>query len=120
MDLTLLALYIAPVIGLTTLSIGISAAIWPQPMSKKFGIDASDKALPYVVSTGVRDVFMGLTVLILFYQQQWKILGAINLCIGLVAISDFLVVRKHGDSKTSLVHLAGAIAVIGYGTWLIS
>ena len=119
MNLTSLAFYIAPVIGVTTLCIGITAALWPQPMSKKFGIAASDNALPYVVSTGVRDIFMGLTVLLLYYQQDWKLLGIIQLCLGLVAISDFRVVQLHGDKKVSLVHLAGAIAVIGYGIWLI-
>lgn len=119
MNVTTLAHYIALIIGLLTLLIGVAAVLKPEPMSKKFGISVNGSALPYVVSTGIRDVFIGLTVLILFYKEQWSTLGAINLCIGIIAVSDFLVVQKHGDKKTSWIHLFGAIAVTGYGTWLI-
>jgi hypothetical protein len=119
MSFTELAYYIAPFIGVTTLVIGICAVIRPLPMAAKFGISVGEPALPYVVSTGIRDVFIGLAVLILFYLQEWKALGAINLCIAIVAISDFMIVRKYGNKKTSYVHLAGAIAVITYGVWLL-
>ncbi len=120
MSLVAIAHYIAPIIGLSTIIIGICAVLQPQPMSKKFGITVSGAALPYVVSTGIRDVFIGLTVLVLFYRQEWSLLGVINLLIGVVAISDFLVVKKHGDKKTSLAHLAGAVGVVAYGAWLLS
>ncbi len=119
MNFTNLAHYVAPFMGLVTLMIGVGAVIRPKQMAVKFGIAASESALPYVVSTGIRDVFIGLTVLILFYLSEWQALGAVILCIALVAISDFLVVRKHGDRRTSLVHLAGAVAVTAYGLWLL-
>lgn len=111
--------YFSVIIGLCTFLIGVLAVSKPKYMSEKFGIVANESTLPYVVSTGIRDVFIGLIVLILFYYQAWKILGASNLCIGIVAISDFLVVRKYGDKKTSLIHLIGAVVVITYGTWLL-
>lgn len=112
--------YIAPLLGACTLVIGICATLRPLQMSKKFGIAASESTVPYVISTGIRDVFIGLTVLILFYLQQRMALGTISLCIGIVAISDFIVVYKYGDRKTSYLHLAGAISVIGYGAWLLT
>lgn len=119
MDLISLSYYLAPIIGLTTIFIGLGALIKPQLMSENFGIKASGTANPYVRSVGVRDIFMGLTVLILFYKEQWITLGLIQFCIGGVAISDFLVVRAKGAHKISLVHFAGAVAVISYGVWLI-
>lgn len=119
MELTNLLFYLAPIIGLGTLVIGILAVLRPQPMSKKFGITANNPTLPYVVSTGIRDVFIGLTVLILFYDKNWILLGYINICISVVAVSDFLVVFKHGERKTSFAHLFGAILVTGYGVWLV-
>ncbi|MES2801246.1 MAG: DUF4267 domain-containing protein [Bdellovibrionota bacterium] len=118
MELTNLLFYFAPIIGLGTLVIGILAVLRPQPMSKKFGIAATHLTLPYVVSTGIRDVFMGLTVLILFYNKNWTLLGLINFCISIVAVSDFLVVLKHGEKKTSFIHLFGAVLVTAYGIWL--
>ncbi len=111
--------YLAPLIGFTTLFIGIAATIWPEPMSKKFGISASSQAIPYVMSTGIRDVFMGLVVLILFNLQLWEALGLSIICLGIVAFSDFIVVRKYGDKKVSLVHLAACIIVLVYGFWLL-
>lgn len=111
--------YLSPIIGLATLTIGILAVFWPEPMSKKFGISVKGAALPYVISTGVRDIFIGLTILILFYLNSWIAMGWIHLFIGIVAISDFLVVLKFGDKKTSIVHLSGAVIVIVYGIWLV-
>lgn len=119
MELTNVLFYLAPIIGLVTLAIGVLAVLQPQRMSKQFGVTATHVTLPYVVSTGIRDVFIGLTVLILFYNKNWMLLGLINLCISIVAISDFIVVLKHGDKKTSLVHLFGAIVVTAYGAWLV-
>lgn len=115
-----LAHYIAALIGLATFVIGICAVIRPLPMSVKFGISADNATLPYVISTGIRDVFIGLTVLVLFYLQEWGTLGTINLFIGMVALSDFKVVFKFGNRKTSYIHLGGAIAVVIYGIWLLS
>lgn len=119
MNLNAIFYYIAPLIGVCTLVIGICATLRPLQMSKKFGIAASESTVPYVISTGIRDVFIGLTVLILFYLQLWSALGTINFCIGIVAISDFRAVYKYGDKKISYVHLAGAMSVIVYGVWLL-
>lgn len=105
---------------MTTILIGTGAILKPEPMSKNFGIEATGSAAPYVQSVGVRDIFMGLTVLILYFNQLWFPLALIQFCIGLVALSDFIVVKKSGDQKASLIHLAGAGAVIGYGIWLLA
>lgn len=91
----------------------------PQKMSEKFGVTATAGALPYVISTGVRDVFIGLTVLILFYFKSWAALGYISFGVGIVAVSDFAVVRKHGNKKTAIVHAVGALVVIAYGFYLV-
>jgi hypothetical protein len=119
MNISILFHYFAPLIGIVTILIGLAAVLKPEPMSKKFGISVRGEALPFVISTGIRDVFMGATILVLFFQQEWISLGLINLCVGAVAISDFLVVYRNGDRKTSLVHLFGAVTVIGYGSWLV-
>lgn len=120
MNLQSFLIYLAPLIGVMTLLIGVAAVLSPQKMSVKFGIAADGATLPYVISAGIRDVFMGIAVLVLFYFQAWMPLGLIHLALGIVAISDFAVVRKHGDRKTSLVHILGAIVVVLFGLWLIA
>lgn len=89
-------------------------------MSKNFGIAAQSAALPYVMATGVRDVFIGLTVLVLFFRREWEVLGYVHFFIGLVAVADFLIVRKYGDKKFAWVHFVSAVAVFIYGAWLIA
>lgn len=119
MDFTTIIQLVPLAIGILATLIGIGAVIKPQFMSGKFGITVQGEALPYVVCTGIRDVCIGLTMLILFYLNQWTAIGAVCLAIGVVALSDFAMVLKHGDKKTSLVHLSGAIFVVGYGAWVL-
>ena len=119
MNFAELSLYMAPVVGITAVIIGVGAVLKPHQMAENFGISASGSASSYVVSLGIRDVFVGLTVLILYFNQAWRELGLIQFCIGLVAISDFLVVLKKGNKIISLIHLAGAFVVTAYGMWLL-
>ena len=111
--------YFALVFGAFTLIIGVLAALKPEGMSKNFGIAASGQCLPYVITTGIRDVFMSLVIFVLFFTEHWEALGMTCLCLGVVAISDFFIVRKYGNKKASLIHLGGAIGVVGYGVALL-
>lgn len=120
MDMTSMLFYLAPIIGLGALTIGILAMLWPQKMSEKFGISVVGESLPYVISTGVRDVFIGLVVILLYKAQNWSVLGYVHFFIAVVAVSDFAVVIKHGVRKTALVHAFGAVLVSVYGFFLIS
>ena len=56
-------------IGSLAVLVGLGAVLKPKPMSKKFGIDANDHALPYVMSTGLRDIFVGMTLLVFPYRN---------------------------------------------------
>lgn len=114
------AFWISGLIGLFCLIIGVGAVIRPEPMSKKFGIPVKGDALPYVVSTGIRDVAIGLMILILTYLQNWQSLGFSFLFLAIVAISDFAVVIKFGNKKASLIHLFGAISVTAIGIVLLN
>jgi hypothetical protein len=119
MSLSNFFLYFNIPVALVALLIGAGAILRPQVMSIKFGIPAEPKALPYVMSLGIRDIFMGLSILILFFLSDWYTLGLIHLCLGLVASCDFFVVFKNGVRETSFVHLLGAILSFSYGAWLI-
>ncbi len=110
----------ALIIGLATLSIGILAVFKPKAMSKNFGIQATPPAFPFVVSMGIRDVFIGLVFLVLYFSEDWNALAYLSSAVGIVAMSDFFVVQKYGNKKVSRIHLFGAIAVFSYSAWLVS
>jgi hypothetical protein len=109
---------IAALSGLVALIIGTGALLMPEAMSRKFGITARGPALPYVMATGTRDVFMGLTILLLYFYEQWRLLGVVLCFVGIVAVADFLVVFKNGDKKTSAVHFLSAVFAVATGVWL--
>ncbi len=111
--------WLAPIMGFVTILIGVFAIVSPQKASKTFGLEAQAPALPWVIATGARDIFIGLIVLILWWSEMYHLLGLATLSIAVVAITDFTVTRKSGNRRESYIHLVGAIAVIVYGTLLL-
>ena len=101
-------------IGFGVITIGFLAILKPKFMSKNFGIPIEGKALSYISSLGIRDIFIGLILFYMFYIKAWLAIAFINLCICLVALTDFIVVIKHGNKKNSFTHLAGLIVSLIY------
>jgi hypothetical protein len=106
-------------IGLSATLIGLLAMLKPKFMSEGFGIKVEGDALSYVVALGVRDIFIGLSVLALYVYKLWFMIGILSLLISLVALTDFLVVFKFGVKKTSILHLLGFFASLVYGVTMI-
>ena len=119
MNFVELSLYLSLLIGVVATAVGVAILIKPKQMAVVFGIEASESAMPYVVSCGSRDLFIGLTVLALYFNQAWLEMGYINLFISLVSVSDFLVVRKNGNKNKSALHLLSGVVAVVYGIWLI-
>jgi hypothetical protein len=120
MTYTLIIQSIALPIGFVACLIGVLAVLYPKFMSKGFGVPTEGTAVAYVVGLGIRDFFIGATVLVLYSTNSWIILGYISFLIAVVAVSDFIVVYRYGDKKTSLVHLAGALVAAAYGCAIFS
>lgn len=114
---SILQLFSIP-IGIAATGIGVLAILKPQFMSKGFGIEVKEHQTHYVVAVGIRDVFIGLSVLTLFYSQEWRVLAFTSLFIAMVAVSDFLVVLINGDRMASFTHLAGAVFAAVYSAML--
>ena len=119
MDLNFVINLIAPIAGLVAILIGVGAICIPQKMSKQFGIPVSGASLAFVVGVGIRDVFMGLAMLTLYILESWTALAVIMIGVGIVAVSDFVVVYKSGNKKASAVHIASAVIALAYGVWLL-
>lgn len=81
----------------------------PTKMSEGFGIAVSGAGVHYVRALGVRDVFVGLVVLLLGYYEQWTSLGYVCIAIAIVAASDFYTVFRYGQRQASFAHLAGFV-----------
>ena len=105
---------IALLIGIVACLIGIGAMLKPAFMSDGFGIAVDGKATGYVVALGVRDLFIGAIFLHVYFTANWQTLPFYSSALGVVAVSDFIVVIKNGDKKKAAVHLAGAVVSFLY------
>jgi len=120
LELTQVLSWILPAIGLGAVVIGTAAVIMPAKASKSFGIEVHGEALPYVQATGARDIFLGITLLILFWRHEVLTAGYVCLAIAIVSIVDAFVTWKNGSKPHTLVHIGGTILVLAYGAWLIA
>ena len=112
--------YFSVLIGFGACFIGLLAIIKPEFMSSGFGIKVDGFAASYVVALGIRDLFIGLVVLLLYVNEAWSLIGYTSLLIAMVAFSDFIVVFKNGRKSASFVHLIGLLIALAYGFILLS
>lgn len=120
MDLQQIIYWIPAITGAFALIIGLLAVVSPQKASQSFGIEVHGLALPYVMATGVRDIYIGLVTLILFRFGNTQLLGANFICIAVIAIADFILTFKVGSRRHSVVHIAGAVFSLIFGIILLS
>ncbi len=115
MNILNLLQYVALITGVLAVLLGTVALILPTKMSEGFGIPVSGIASAYVSSLGVRDIFIGFVMLMLYFNEAWKMIAYTSFMISAVALIDFIVVYKNGSKKTSLTHLIGVIIFVIYG-----
>lgn len=112
--------FILLLIGIGAILIGLAAVALPQRASQSFGIKVYSEALPYVQATGARDIFLGITLLILYWRNDFLTAGYVCVAIACVSIVDAYVTWRNGSKPHSLFHVAGTVGVVAYGIWLIS
>jgi hypothetical protein len=112
-------LWIAPLIGAVAIVIGGLAVIFPKRASKHFGIELKHEGFPYVAAAGARDIFIGLTLLIVYNQGDVSLLAKIILCVAVVSVIDLVMTLRHGTRSQSFIHLGGTIGVLAYGGALL-
>lgn len=111
--------YFALITGIMAILLGTVAMIFPTKMSEGFGIPTRNNTSGYVASLGARDVFVGLVVLMLYFNESWKMIAYTSFMISFVALIDFIVVLKKGNKKTSVAHLLGFLIFIVYGYFIL-
>jgi hypothetical protein len=112
-------IYLVPLVGLGALGIGLAAMVMPAKMSGIFGVAVDGKAVAFVIGMGVRDLFIGGAITLLYFLELLIPAGWLLLMLGAVSFSDFVVVRKWGSKLISLTHLTGAVVVTCLSLFII-
>jgi len=118
--LQILLPYFAYAVSGVACLVGLGAMLFPKKMSEGFGVPISGAGVHYVRALGVRDIFVGIVVLLLGASALWAQLGYVCLAIALIAASDFYTVFYHGERKTSLAHFAGFVLSLMFAAVFLS
>jgi hypothetical protein len=109
----------APIMALGLFALGVGAIARPSPMSHQFGISAIWPQSGFIVGLGVRDIFVGAVLLKAWFDQDWGSLALWSFLLSPVALADFIVVQRSGNTKASYIHLLGALACASYGLLIL-
>lgn len=113
MNLSLFALPIS--FGL--IALGCFGAVDPRRASMAFGI-AGDGA--WVRAAGVRDIALGLFVLMVFMHARATLLGEVCACLAIVPVGDSILVYRSGARLIGIAHGLSAIVLVVYGLLLMA
>lgn len=119
MDISPIALLLSLLLGIGVAAIGIFAIVNPKKAAAHYGVKTKDDGLTWVMAAGVRDVFIGLVFILLYFQNDSALTAKTCLCVAIVAIADGILVLKSGVKKASYVHFAAAIFAISLASVLI-
>ena len=100
------------VVGLGGLIIGTPAFILPVKASAGFGIVVDKKHSDYVRAVGARDIFIGLIFIYFWQQKDLHALAWICVFTSVVSTCDFVITRRAGATRASLIHLSATFAVL--------
>ncbi len=110
----------APIIASGLLLVGLTAMTFPKWAAGMFGVKASTEGLPYVMAAGVRDVFIGLALLLIWQTGDHRLLAKAMVATAIVSLMDTYLVFKYGMRRQMALHILGTVAVVVYGFVLYS
>ena len=110
----MLGLALTGIVALGLLGLGVGALLAPRLSARQYGISLADpRALAYIRAMGVRDLVLGVVLLLLAATERRGLLAAAVAVSALVAIVDFAVVAKDGaPARARLLHAGGALGLL--------
>jgi hypothetical protein len=101
--------------------VGFLLILNPEAGERFFGLslDGADND-SFHFTTGIRQIYLGVIILVLLWLRQFRALGFLLLTIPMIPITDFLIVFTAPDGSLweAFPHLSGLL-VIGLGVYFI-
>ena len=111
----MIGLALAGLVALALIGIGVGALLAPGAASRQYGIVLDDaRALAFIRAMGVRDLLIGVLVLLLASTERRGLLALGVAASAAVALLDFAVVSRDGAARRSpgVLHGLGAIGLL--------
>ncbi|MFI5712428.1 DUF4267 domain-containing protein [Kribbella sp. NPDC051620] len=102
------------VLALAPISFGLNFLLNGQGAASGFGIDPwpTGNAAGYYIVKAVRDLVLGLNLLILLAAGQRRAVGIVMAVVTIVPVGDMIAVLTHGGSVATALGIHGLTAVI--------
>ncbi len=109
--------YLAWVIAIVLVAVGIYAMLAPHPLARRYGVTAhTPDAAAFVRATGIRDVALGVVLGATAYVRFLPLLVVLAVAGIAVSIVDFLIVLHHHETKrhhaAHAIHASGIVAFV--------
>ena len=123
----MIGLVLTYLVALGLLGIGALALLAPRPSARQYGLVLGDaRALAVIRAMGVRDVVLGVVLLLLASAERRDLLAVAVVASAAVAAVDFAVVsrdrppaiskdRPPAPARARLLHAGGALGLLGLG-----
>lgn len=107
--------------SLFLVGVGVVLLADPAAGERLFGFgDTGGTANGFLLATGVRQAYLGVLVLILWWAGQWRALGILLLTLVAIPVGDFLITLAAAGAglTTASEHLLG-LAVLPLGVYVL-
>jgi Domain of unknown function (DUF4267) len=107
--------------GLFLVGVGVVLLADPAAGERLFGFgDTGGTGNGFLLATGVRQAYLGVLVLILWWAGQWRALGIVLCTLVAVPVADFLITLAAAQAglTTAAEHLLG-LAVLPLGLYVL-
>ena len=110
----MIGLAITALVALGLIGIGVGALVAPRPSSQQYGIASDDtRALAFIRAMGVRDLVLGVLLLILAAAGRRDLLAWGMAATAAIALVDFALVSAAGARTAArTLHAVGGIGVL--------
>lgn len=114
MTLRRLTSVLTVVLALAPISFGLNFLLNGQGAASGFGIDPwpTGNEAGYFTVKGVRDLALGLNILVLFVLGQRRATGILMAIVTIVPVGDMIAVLTHGGSVATALGVHGLTAAI--------
>jgi Domain of unknown function (DUF4267) len=107
--------------GLLLVGVGVVLLADPAAGERLFGFgDTGGTANGFLLATGVRQAYLGVLVLLLWWAGQWRALGVMLCTLVAIPVADFLITLAAAGAglTTAAEHLLG-LAVLPLGVYVL-